>query len=340
MAHLELFGLNDRWRALFESRNVQDERLARVIRQDRGYAQLVTEDGECQLEVKPELTGPVIVGDWVAIDAERVRAVLPRSSLLSRRDAYNDAEQPVAANIEIVFVVCGADRPRKAGRIERAVTQAWEAGARPVVVLTKLDVLDDPASELDAISKAVPTVEVIGVSSLEGSGIDELRKEIAGHTVVLIGESGAGKSTLLNALASEELAQMGRVRSGDSKGRHTTTRRELYVLEGGGIVIDTPGVRSLGLWADVGAVDATFSDISEIAENCRFSDCGHETEPGCAVKAAVESGEISAERVESWLELRKEAAAAELRRSEHEKRQAERRFSRVVDAAVKRKKRN
>lgn len=338
MLDLAGYGVTDRWKALFSDVARPDvDRLARVIRQDRGYAVLALQDGVEQLEVKPELTGPVIVGDWVVADDERVTKVLERTSTLSRRDAYNDVEQPVAANVDVVFIVCGADRPRKPGRIERAVTQAWEAGAKPVVVLTKIDLLDDGDAELASVAASVPTVEVIGVSSVMSQGLDQVHAHIDNHTAVLIGESGAGKSTLLNALAGEEIALAGSVRKGDAKGKHTTTRRELYLLPGGGIVIDTPGVRSLGLWADVESVDATFSDISEIAEACRFADCRHETEPGCAVKMAVEAGEISSERVESWGELRKEAAAAELRRNEHERRQAERKFGRVVDEALRHK---
>jgi ribosome biogenesis GTPase len=237
-------------------------------------------------------------------------------SLLERKAVRRDEPQALAANVEVVLVVCGLDRPVRAGRIQRTATLAWEAGAVPTVVLTKADALEE--DEVTAVVEAVvaenPGIEVIVTSSRTGVGLDALRAEVAGRTVVVVGESGAGKSSLVNLLLDDpSAAVVGRVRAGDAKGRHTTTARQLHVVPGGGVVIDTPGIREVGLWADTDAVATTFDDIDTLALDCRFADCRHDTEPGCAVRAAVASGELSEERLASWRTLEREAAAAERR---------------------------
>ncbi|MEL7210082.1 MAG: ribosome small subunit-dependent GTPase A, partial [Actinomycetota bacterium] len=263
-----------------------------------------------------------------------------RSSLLSRRDPDEEVDQPVAANIDDVLIVCGLDRPVRAGRIQRSVAQAWDAGAVPLVVLTKADL--DPSGDVrgEAVSiveEADPTVDVMTVSAAGGDGIADLRARVADRTIVLFGESGAGKSTLLNALAGEDLADTGAVREGDSKGRHTTTARTLHRLPSGGCVIDTPGVRAVGLSADTDAVEATFEDIGDLASSCRFRDCRHESEPGCAVKAAVEAGTLAADRLEAFLRLRNEAEGTALRNDVVARRREERRFGRITREAQRHK---
>ena len=208
--------------------------------------------------------------------------------------ADGTGSQALAANVELVLIACGLDRPVRAGRIHRAAAQAWDADAHPVLLLTKAGAPGAADVDLPRLELEHPGMRVLVTSSQEGIGLDDVRALVAGRTAVLVGESGAGKSTLINALLGREEAATGAVREGDSKGRHTTTSRQLHLLPGpeGGCVIDTPGIRSLGLFADAESVDAAFADIQELAVECRFSDCRHDTEPGCAVLEACESGEL------------------------------------------------
>jgi ribosome biogenesis GTPase len=286
------------------------------------------------------LDPPPVVGDWVVERGGALVAVLPRASLLERLSVRRDQPQALAANVDVVLIVCGVDRPVKSGRIQRTATLAWEAGATPAVVLTKADAR--PADEVDELAAQVlaenPGLDVIVSSVSDGRGVDEVRRTVAGRTVVLLGESGAGKSSLVNGLLDDaDAAAVGAVRAGDAKGRHTTTTRQLFLLPGGGVVIDTPGIRSVGLWADTDAVASTFDDIDDLAAGCRFADCGHETEPGCAVLAAVEAGTLTPERLASWRALEREAAAAERRADPPALRQWGRSFARVTKDAQKRK---
>ena len=336
---LAAYGLSDRIAAQYSGLASAASLLGRVIRQDRGYAVVVTEDGSITAAVQAQRTGAVVAGDWVSVESETVVHVIERSSYLrrgvaARDDPSNVNEQPLVANVDVVFIVCGADRPRKAGRIERAIAQTWDANATPVLVLTKIDLLDDLDAELASLADELPMTEIVAVSSVAGDGIDELRERARDLTVTLLGESGAGKSTLLNALLGEDVGLTGEVREGDARGRHTTVRRELHLLPGGGVLVDTPGLRAIGLWTDSESVDATFGDFAELAVHCRFSDCAHETEPGCAVREAVEMGTVSAARFESWRALRKEAAALELRSDPAKRHKAERKFGRLVNEAL------
>lgn len=252
----------------------------------------------------------VAVGDWVAVEDDLVTAIVPRTGLVRRADVDGEREQPIAANVDLVVVVCGLDRPVRAGRIERVATLARDAGAQPVVVLTKADLVPDAEARARQVASEHPGIDVLAVSSTEGAGLDHVRRALRGRTVVLIGESGSGKSTLTNALLGEEVAATGAVRRGDAKGRHTTTTRHLHRLPGGGTLIDSPGVRAVGLTADADGVAETFSDVAVLAEHCRFRDCAHDTEPGCAVQAAVAAGEIPARRVTAWRALRDETVEA------------------------------
>jgi ribosome biogenesis GTPase / thiamine phosphate phosphatase len=292
----------------------------RVIRHDNTALLVATAEG---VEQRPmRLDDSVAVGDWVVVRDGVVTDVLPRRSLMRRRDPDKGVEQLLAANVDVVAVVCGLDRPVKDGRIQRAALLAHDAGAEPLVVLTKADVLDDVASVVDEVRAGSPGVGVVVLSVPEGRGIDELETTLDGRTVVLIGESGAGKSTLTNALVGDLVAATGEVRTGDRKGRHTTTARELYPLPTGGVIIDSPGIRSVGVWGDPWAVAASFTDIAALAEGCRFGDCLHDTEPDCAVRAAVEHGELAAARLEAWQSLAREAREAEQRAEEMARRQS------------------
>ena len=283
------------------------------------------------------LDPPPTVGDWIALDGDEPTAILERSSLLSRRAADGDVEQLLAANVDVVLLVCGLDRPVRAGRIHRAATLAWDAGATPVVVLTKASRHPDPEAVADEVRDASPGLEVLVTSTVEGIGLDAVRTIARDRTVTMLGESGAGKSTLLNVLSGEELAATAAVRRGDAKGRHTTTTRELHVLPSGGVLIDSPGIRAVGLWVDPDAVDESFADIDELAAGCRFADCRHEEEPSCAVRVAVAAGTVSAARLETWRALRREAEAAALRANPYEQRRREKEFARVTKAAQRRK---
>jgi ribosome biogenesis GTPase len=241
-----------------------------------------------------------------------VAEVLPRRTALVRHAAGKRTEpQILAANMDEVFITVAADHGLPLGRIERYLALAWESGAPPVVVLTKRDLLDPAAAGplLTEAMGAAPGAEVHLVSSVTGEGIDALSERLRpGRTAALTGSSGAGKSSLLNALAGAQVAATSEVREVDGKGRHKTAWRELVLLDGGGAVIDTPGLRGLGLWLDGGGLDAAFADVAELAAGCRFADCQHDTEPDCAVLAAIGTGELDARRLASFRKLEREAS--------------------------------
>ncbi len=278
-----------------------------------------------QLQLRRSMPA-LAVGDWVVASDGVAVHVLERRSLLQRLDPTTSLSQPIAANVDVVMIVCALDRPLKAGRVQRLVTQATEAGARPLLVLTKADTTSDSAGDTATARTFDPSLEVVTVAALAGDGVDELTRHTVDQTLVVVGESGAGKSTLVNALCGRQVADTGAVRSGDSSGRHTTTARQLHLLSGGGCLIDTPGVRSVGLWAETEDVDQTFADVAALAADCRFRDCEHDKEPGCAVRAAVAGHQLAGQRLDSWHRLRHEAEASELRADEHARR-ADRRKS-------------
>ena len=266
------------------------------------------------------------VGDWVALWPDPaggravIKAVLPRKSWFSRKVAGRETqEQVVAANIDTVFLVFGLDTAMNARRFERYLVPARRSGAEPVIVLNKTDVCDDVAAVIgEATATATAQgVRTLAVSARDGRGLDLLRGFAGpGRTLALLGPSGAGKSTIVNALVGRELLATGEVRADDARGRHTSVHRQMVVLEGGGVIIDTPGMRELQLWDVDEAIDETFHDIAALGGGCRFRDCQHDQEPGCAVKRAVETGELDAGRYASFLKLSHERAADEKRRDE------------------------
>ncbi|MCU1379449.1 MAG: GTPase EngC [Acidimicrobiales bacterium] len=326
-------GWSDQWVALLHEVPHPEAVPGRVVRHD-GSRVLVALPEPRSLAVAPGVDAPV-VGDWVAVVDDSVVAVLPRRSLLRRRDSHADAEQALAANVDAVLIVCGLDRPVRGGKLQRVAALAWDAGAVPVVVLTKADLADGVDEIVAEVREAVQEVDVLVVSATDGTGLEDVRAAARDRTVVLLGESGAGKSTLVNALVGDDVAATGAVRSGDSKGRHTTTTRQLHPLPGGGVLLDSPGIRAVGLWVDPDAVDAVFPDIEALAADCRFRDCAHAEEPGCAVQAAVASGQVPAGRFEAWRSMRREAmAAAETVR---ERRQKNRQFGRIAREAQRMK---
>ncbi len=317
---LPALGWSPTWADRAEDAAARNERPGaepgRVIRHDGVAVLVATRDGTVARPVLATVDPQPVVGDWVLTTDETVVAVLERSSLLRRRDTRRDTEQHLVANVDTVIIVCGLDRPVRDGRIQRATAVAWDADAEPVVVLTKADLVDDAEETADAVRGANPGVEVLVTSSKDEDGLQAVRDLGIGKSVVMLGESGAGKSSLTNALSDGDVAVVGAVREGDAKGRHTTTSRELHVLPSGGVLIDTPGVRSLGLWTDAESVVATFDDIESLAEGCRFNDCAHDAEPGCAVQAAIEAGDIHPARLEAWHAFHAEVADADRRADE------------------------
>lgn len=331
-------GWTDRWAALLAEHGPSAE-PGRVLRHDGVAVQVRTPTGDRSLKLRRGVEA-VTVGDWLALDGEHVLALLDRASLLRRRAAGGDDVQLLAANVDLVLLACGLDRPVTAGRIQRGEALAWDAGAHPVLVLTKADLAPDLDGAVARIDDEHPGLERLVTSSATGEGVDELRSRLAGFTSVLLGESGAGKSRLVNAVLGTDAAVVGAVRAGDAKGRHTTTNRQLHLLPTGGVMIDSPGIREVGLAGDEESVDATFADVEDLATTCHFSDCTHEGEPGCAVALAVTAGELAQDRVGAYAELRREAASAARRADEHERRAYERKFTKAVKAHVKSKPNN
>lgn len=307
------YGWSSRWADLL--RELPGEPVpGRVVRHDGVALVVAGPDGIVTApfgtRVEPEPT----VGDWIAMEDGQPIAVLERSSLLRRQAAMSETQQVLAANVDVVLLVCGLDRPVKGGRIQRGAALAADAGAQPVIVLTKAALATNVERVVDRLGAAMPGLTVIVTSVREGVGVEELRSVARDNTVALIGESGAGKSSIVNALLDKEAAAVGAVRTGDAKGRHTTTTRFLHVLPGGGTLIDSPGIRSVGLWGDADSVADSFADVAALGDGCRFADCGHDTEPDCAVKAAVDEGTLSAERLAAWRALTQETEAIAARR--------------------------
>jgi ribosome biogenesis GTPase len=294
----------------------------RVAAVHRGAFDVWTQGGSLRSRLPGRLVHEgldVSVGDWVGLSDGLVRRVLPRRSAIVRNAASNQQRltqgQTLAANVDVAFVVSSLGPDLEPRRIERYLVTIWESGASPEIVLTKVDRHDDPwpmVAEVEAIALGVP---VHVVSAVTGQGCDALRARIAaGATSVLLGSSGVGKSTLVNRWLGAEVMATKETREDDDEGRHTTTHRQLLVLPGGGLVIDTPGLRELQLWdAGSAALDTTFADVEELAADCRFGDCSHVHEPDCAVLAAVESGELPRDRFASWRKLQRELRAMEIR---------------------------
>jgi ribosome biogenesis GTPase len=333
---LRPYGWDERWAEAYRAVATEASAPGRVLRHD-GVAVVVARPDRIDHVALGNLGEPLAVGDWLSVELDTAVHLLPRSSLLRRSIGDGASEQLLAANVDVVAIVAGLDRPVKAGRLERFVALATDAGAEPLIVLTKADLVASPQAHVDAVTASVPDAEVLLLATKAGEGVAELAERVRDRTVVLVGESGAGKSTLVNALIGDDVAATGDVREVDSKGRHTTTSRNLHLLPAGGVLIDTPGIRSVGLWTDAETVAASFADVEELAEDCRFRDCAHGAEPGCAVQGAIATGELDQRRLDAWVAMRREADAAMLRADEHARRQAERRFGRMVKDVKKRK---
>lgn len=286
----------------------QHRQTVRVCRVDRGVADLDVDGTTVSV---PSTGTDLLVGDRVAIhawtDGVPSFTVLPRHSVLSRQTADRTSrEQHLVANVDVVMVVEPVAPRPSLGRIERMLVLAWSSGASPLVVLTKCDLCDTLDVTLAQVSSSAPGADVLAVSARTGQGMAELRAHLGeGRTFVLLGPSGAGKSTLVNALAGDHLLPTGEVRP-DGRGRHTTSHRQLVTLQDGSLLIDTPGLRAVGVVGDESAVDEAFGDIVSLAVDCRFRDCGHQHEPGCEVTAAVADGRLPERRLSSWRALQRE----------------------------------
>ena len=327
---LNALGWNSRLEEAFAPHAAANIEPARVALEHTHIYRVLSRAGESLARVSGRLRHHAAnrvdfpaVGDWVAIETApgsdaTIRAVLPRSSRFSRRAAGDATEEQIlAANIDIVFLVSGLDGDFNLRRIERYLVVAWDSGATPVVVLNKADLVEDVESIVNEVRAASPGVEVHAVSTRQPETLDVLRTYLGyGRTGALLGSSGVGKSSIVNQLIGRELLKTRDVRESDSRGRHTSTARQLVMLPETGVLIDTPGMRELQLWETGEAVAGAFNDIEERAGDCRFRDCQHRTEPGCAVRAAVEAGEIAAERLESYYKLANEQAFQARQRDE------------------------
>ncbi|MFJ7336930.1 ribosome small subunit-dependent GTPase A [Streptomyces sp. NPDC101110] len=312
------YGWDESWAEAFAPYEADGLLPGRVVRVDRGQCDVVTADGPLRADtafVTPhDPLRVVCTGDWVAVEPggnpRYVRTCLPRRTAFVRSTSSQRSEgQILAANVDHAVIAVSLAVELDLGRIERFLALSWESGAQPVVVLTKADLVPDAvtlAHLVQDVETSAPGVPVVPVSSLGGDGLDVLAAIVGGGTSVLLGQSGAGKSTLANALLGEDVMTVQATRDVDGKGRHTTTTRNLLVLPGGGVLIDTPGLRGVGLWDAETGVGQVFSEIQELAERCRFHDCAHEAEPGCAVLAAVDSGELPHRRLESYRKLLRE----------------------------------
>ena len=331
----------DSYRRFLESAAVPEHLFAaRVVSLSRGVFHVVASEGEIDARLLKRVrrgpAGSPAVGDWVVVEAApatgadpRIVHVLDRRSRLSRKAAgARTEEQVVAANLDAVFLVMGLDGDFNLRRLERFVAMATESGAVPVVVLTKADLAADAEAMRQQAEEASPGTTVVAVAALANENLEPLAVHLApGRTVAMVGASGAGKSTLLNALCGEEVMRTAPVREGDDRGRHTTTHRRLVQLPGGGLLIDNPGIRELQLWADDdSSLEETFDDIEALGRECRFRDCGHGREPGCAVRAAIESGRLDPARLRNYDELREEQRRLEQRRDEVSRRVEDRRL--------------
>ncbi|WP_351222308.1 ribosome small subunit-dependent GTPase A [Streptomyces sp. NPDC002133] len=332
---LAVYGWDEGWEAEFAPYAAQGLVPGRVVRVDRGQCDVTTPDGvvraDTEFVVPHDPMKVVCTGDWVAVDPEGgdpryVRTLLPRRTAFVRSTSSKRSEgQVLATNIDHIVICVSLAVELDLGRIERFLALAmssssgdallhksalsWESGAQPVVVLTKADLVPDATGRsylVQDVETVAPGVQVLSVSSLTGEGTEVLAAIVAGGTSVLLGVSGAGKSTLANALLGDDAMEVQATRDADGKGRHTTTTRNLLALPGGGVLIDTPGLRGVGLWDAATGVGQVFSEIEELAENCRFHDCAHESEPGCAVRAAIEDGTLPERRLHSYRKLLRE----------------------------------
>jgi ribosome biogenesis GTPase len=300
---IDALGWNDRVAALYEESAAASDMPGRVVRVERSQSVVACADG---LEILATSQSAPAVGDWVVVREGAIAHILPRWSALTRQDPDGTGLQTLASNIDIVLIAAPADRLNPT-RVERELAVAWDSGARPIVVLTKAD-LTTPSVQTE-LQDRLAGVDVIATSANMRQGIDEVIAALRpDRTAVLLGPSGAGKSSLVNAVLGEEVLAVGEVRDADQRGRHTTATRQLLAVPGGGVLIDTPGLRAIALAGD-GGLEAAFPDIEDLASRCRFNDCRHDVEPNCAVIEALRDGRLDPSRLASFRKLHREVAA-------------------------------
>jgi len=317
---IDLYGWSAELQAAFAPYAARGLSPARVIAHHRDLWRLVTRQGETAGRLSGRFARDAVpgdypvVGDWLAIGSMPdsadaiIHALLPRRTVFSRQAAGGVGVQIVAANVDVALLVAALNGDLNLRRLERYIVAARESGATPVIVLAKADLSENPEEDTRRVAEVARGVPVVMLSALTGQGVRGLEPWLTpGRTAALLGSSGAGKSTLLNALAGRVLMDTGAIRESDDRGRHTTTHRELFRLPGGALLVDTPGMRELGLLADT-ALDESFADVAALVPNCRFGNCTHESEPGCAVQAALRSGALGAERWRAYLKLQRELA--------------------------------
>ncbi len=324
---------------------VPEENVARVAVENRGSYLLYSQLGELEGIMRGKFMNSgktdseyPKVGDWVVFEklaGEQkaiIKSILPRKSKISRMKAGDDLEeQIIATNIEIVFIVQGLDGDFNLNRLERYVAMAKEGKCEPVVLLNKCDIVQDGDKKLAQAKKTLPGVKIFLTSAISGVGIEEARLVItAGNSLVFVGSSGAGKSSLINQLLGDDRQKIGEIREDDSKGKHTTTKRELILLDSGGVLIDTPGMRELGMWGQAEAVIEVFDDIKALIENCKFNDCDHEFSKGCAIIEAVNRGEIAQDRYQRFLKIKNELDPLKTRNKRNSESSQRRSLRRVV----------
>lgn len=310
---------------------------ARVVGQERSLLHLASESGNLNLPILPSMPA-ITVGDWLLLDREQhFLRLLERSSLFSRKAAGTRVQrQLIAANIDTLFVVSSLNQDFNLNRIERYLALANESDVEPVIVLTKLDTCEAPEEYIDRAHELGDMLEVVAVNSLDHASVEQLLPWCqSGKTVAFLGSSGVGKSTLINTLLGHGVQRTQSIREDDAKGRHTTTGRSLHMLPSGALLLDTPGMRELQLAECEHGIDETFAEITELAQQCKFSDCQHQGEPGCAVRAAINAGEIDERRLESYLKLMREQAFNSATLAE--RRAQDREFGRYVRSVMKSK---
>jgi ribosome biogenesis GTPase len=343
------FGWSDALAAGFAPYAARGFEPARVIVQQRGQYLVMAQAGEMSAQLAGRMIHDMVheaathpaVGDWVAVSARPVEgaatihAVLARRTAFTRKAAGGEAPQIVAANVDVAFLVTSMNAELNPRRLERYLATAWASGAKPVVVLTKADLCADPANALAIAESVAFGAPVLAVSSTTGQGLDALSTWLKPReTCALVGSSGVGKSTLVNALAGRPLMETGAIREADAKGRHTTTHRQLLALPNGALVLDTPGMRELGLFEAEAGLSAVFEDVEALAASCKFTDCRHKSEPGCAIRGAIATGLLDPARLRSFEKLQRELAYA-VRQNDHQAREAAHRRWVVITKAAR-----
>lgn len=344
--YLHALGWNSFFQSHWNAESREGLEPARVMEEQRDAYRVVADNGELGAEITGHLrhiatdrSALPAVGDWVAIDVigtegkALIHSILPRKTKLSRKEAgRRTVEQILVTNVDTVFLMMSLNADFNPRRVERYLGTIWESGAQPVIVLSKSDLCSSPSGAVSEIGAAAPGVEVHVLSAITGTGVEALIPYLGpGNTVVLLGSSGVGKSTLINCLLNAEVQKTLGVRAGDDRGRHATTYRRMFSLPAGGVLIDTPGMREFQLW-DAAGLDDTFEEIGQLAEHCRFRDCGHRSEPGCAVKQAIDDGDLEAHRLSSFQKLKRELEYNDRKRDAAAQSELKKRWKRIHKA--------